>query len=249
MLDFQNVTFQYNQDDCKMFENLSFHVDKGDFISLIGASGCGKSTVFRLINKLEVPQEGAILINNKPVADLTQYSGFMPQKDLLFPWRTVGDNLMLPLELKKIPKKQRLEQSKELLHTVGLSEYYDKYPRELSGGMRQRVAFARTLLTGCELLLLDEPFSALDSLTRMELQEWILKQWEHFHRTILLVTHDVEEALFLSNKIFLMNARPVKKLQEFEVPLSYPRSRKQFSDASVIEFKETLIQRLRKDMK
>lgn len=255
MLDFKNITFQFKDEATPIFHNLSFHVNKGDFISIIGKSGIGKSTVFRLINGLLQPQEGTVLFQGQPVGQLSQYSGFMPQKDLLFPWRTVGENLMLPMELqkKKLPKKERLNKAKEMLWEVGLEDCFHKYPKDLSGGMRQRVSFVRTLLTGCELLLLDEPFSALDALTKMELQEWLFGQCRHFQKTVLFITHDVEEALFLSNRIFLLKGTPTATLDEYLVPNPVLEDHSHLKIHSILdtpelqELKEELLQQLRKE--
>ena len=198
MLEFKNVSFRYAVDEFPMMENLSFSVEEGDFVSIIGASGCGKSTIFRLINGLEQLQKGEILVNGKPIREQKQYSAFMPQKDLLFPWRTIEKNICLPMELAGVPAAEQAKRCRDVLTQVGLLEYMKKYPKDLSGGMKQRVSFARTLLSGADMLLLDEPFSALDYLTRVEMQEWLLEQWEHYHKTILFITHDVEEAVFLS---------------------------------------------------
>ena len=201
MLTFKNVTFRYPEDETAMMENLSFHVERGAFVSLIGASGCGKSTVFRLINRLLEPQNGEIFVDGKEIHQIRSYAGYMPQKDLLFPWRTIEKNLCLPMEIQKIGREEQKERVPRVLEQVGLEGYRNKYPKDLSGGMRQRISFARTLLTEADLMLLDEPFSALDALTRMDMQEWLLHQWEHFHKTIVFITHDVEEAVFLSKKI------------------------------------------------
>ena len=208
MLEFKNVSFRYAVDEFPMMENLSFSVEEGDFVSIIGASGCGKSTIFRLINGLEQLQKGEILVNGRPIREQKQYSAFMPQKDLLFPWRTIEKNICLPMELAGVPAAEQAKRCRDVLTQVGLLEYMKKYPKDLSGGMKQRVSFARTLLSGADMLLLDEPFSALDYLTRVEMQEWLLEQWEHYHKTILFITHDVEEAVFLSKKIFVIQDRP-----------------------------------------
>lgn len=245
MLKFNNVTFKYPQDDYIMLKELSFSVEKGEFISIIGTSGCGKSTIFRLINGLEKMQSGEIFINGDSIKNIKNYSAFMPQKDLLFPWRNIGDNISLPLELKKIPKSEREKKVMDILKEVGLAQYKDKFPKDLSGGMRQRVSFARTLLTGSELLLLDEPFSALDSLTKISMQEWLLEEWKHFNKTILFITHDVEEAIFLSKSIFVIVDRPITHMERIEIPLDYPRSRSDLQKPEIIELKENLISRLR----
>ena len=245
MLEFNNVTFKYQEDDYNMMKDLSFSVKKGEFISIIGASGCGKSTIFRLINGLEKASSGEIFVNEASIKNIKNYSAYMPQKDLLFPWRTIGDNLSLPMEIQKIKKSDRENKVLEILKEVGLSDYKDKFPKDLSGGMRQRVSFARTLLTGSELLLLDEPFSALDSLTRISMQEWLLEEWKHFNKTILFITHDVEEAIFLSKSIFVIQDNPITHMERIEVPLEYPRSRSSMQKPEIVELKESLISRLR----
>lgn len=248
MLEFKNVSFRYDVDEFAMMENLSFSVEDGDFVSIIGASGCGKSTIFRLINGLEKPQKGEILVDGKPISSLKQYSAFMPQKDLLFPWRTIEKNICLPMELAGVPQKEQEARCKEVLEQVGLLDYIKKYPKDLSGGMKQRVSFARTLLSGADMLLLDEPFSALDYLTRVEMQEWLLHQWEHYDKTILFITHDVEEAVFLSQKIFVIQDRPFSSMEMVEVPLSYPRDRSDLKRPEIVELKEQLIGKLRRSV-
>lgn len=248
MLQFENVSFRYAEDDFDMMRNLNFQVEDREFVSIIGASGCGKSTIFRLINGLEKLQRGRILVDGRPVQELKNYSAFMPQKDLLFPWRTIEKNICLPMELAKVPKAEQEKCCKEVLEQVGLSEYAKKYPKDLSGGMKQRVAFARTLLSGADMLLLDEPFSALDYLTRVDMQEWLLHQWEHYHKTILFITHDVEEAIFLSKTIFIIQDRPFSQMERVEVPLSYPRNREDLKRPDIVELKETLIEKLRRSV-
>lgn len=248
MLQFENVSFRYAEDDFDMMRNLNFQVEDREFVSIIGASGCGKSTIFRLINGLEKLQQGRILVDGRPVQELKNYSAFMPQKDLLFPCRTIEKNICLPMELAKVPKAEQEKRCKEVLEQVGLSEYAKKYPKDLSGGMKQRVAFARTLLSGADLLLLDEPFSALDYLTRVDMQEWLLHQWEHYHKTILFITHDVEEAIFLSKTIYIIQDRPFSQMERVEVPLSYPRNREDLKRPDIVELKETLIEKLRRSV-
>lgn len=249
MLEFNNVTFKYPEDDYTMIKDLSFSIEKGEFISIIGASGCGKSTIFRLINGLEKIQGGKIFVNGNSIENMKNYSAYMPQKDLLFPWRTIGENLSLPMELQKINKNEREKRILDMLKEVGLLDYKDKYPKDLSGGMKQRVAFARTILTGSELLLLDEPFSALDSLTKISMQEWLLEEWRHFNKTILFITHDVEEAIFLSKAIFVIHDSPITHLEKIEVPLEYPRNRSFLQKSEIMQLKEDLIERLRQKVK
>ena len=170
MLEFRDVTFQYEVEDFNIIDSLSFRVEKGEFVSIIGASGCGKSTIFRLTNQLLPMKSGEILVNGRSIRGQKGYCGYMPQRDLLFPWRTIGENLRLPLEIRGgLSRAEMDERVDRALTHVGLAGCRDKAPSELSGGMRQRAAFARTVLTDSELLLLDEPFSALDFLTRISL--------------------------------------------------------------------------------
>lgn len=246
MLEFRNVTFKYDEDEEPMMRDLSFSVGDGEFVSVIGASGCGKSTIFRLINGLEKPQSGEILVNGKPIETQKNYSSFMPQKDLLLPWRTIEKNVCLPMEIMKVPADKQKKACKEALEQVGLSGYADKYPKDLSGGMKQRVAFARTLLAGADMLLLDEPFSALDYLTRVDMQEWLLSQWQNSGKSIIFITHDVEEAVFLSKRIFVIQDRPFSGMESVEIPMDYPRKREELKRADIADLKETLISKLRK---
>ena len=188
MLAFEKVTYQYPSEDFNIIDELSFHVEKGEFVSVIGPSGCGKSTIFRLITRLLEPKSGDIRIGGDSIYKKKCPCGYMPQQDLLFPWRTVEENLRIPLEIRGGYSKAEIkEKTEEALKNVGLENWGRKAPSELSGGMRQRAAFARTLLTGAELLLLDEPFSALDYLTRISMREWLLEQWEREKKTVLFI--------------------------------------------------------------
>lgn len=248
MLTFKNVTFRYPEDSEAMMTNLSFHVDRGEFVSLIGASGCGKSTIFRLINRLLEADQGEIYVDGKEIHGIKSYAGYMPQKDLLFPWRTIEKNLCLPMEIQKRSKAEQERRVTEVLKEVGLEDYRNKYPKDLSGGMRQRISFARTLLTDADLMLLDEPFSALDALTRMDMQEWLLSQWQHFHKTILFITHDVEEAIFLSKKIYIITDTPITELEIVEVPEGYPRDREFLRRPDIEALKAKLTMKLRRQV-
>ena len=171
-LEFEHVSYQYPSEDFDIIDDLSFSVEPGSFHCIIGVSGCGKSTIFRMTNGLLQPKSGTIRVGGKPIGEQKHYCGYMPQKDLLFPWRTIGENLALPLEIMGgLSRAERRERIDDALADVGLEGCRDKMPDELSGGMRQRAAFARTMLTGSDLLLLDEPFSALDFLTRIPMEE------------------------------------------------------------------------------
>ncbi len=247
ILSFEHVSFQYPGESSPIVDDLSFRVNPGSFHSIIGVSGCGKSTLFRLINGLLEPTSGVVSIHGRPVDGQTHDCGYMPQKDLLFPWRSIGENLALPLEIKgQSSKDERESLIDAALTEVGLKGLKDRRVDELSGGMRQRAAFARTMLTSSDLLLLDEPFSALDYFTRIAMQEWLLEQWQKHQKTILLITHDVEEALFLSSSVFVVEDTPIHHLQELVVPLNYPRRRQDLTRGSILALQEQLVQRLRK---
>lgn len=248
MLKFDNVSFQYDVEDFSIIDHLSFDVQDGEFVSVIGASGCGKSTIFRLVNKLLLPASGEILVDGESSEKKRNYCGYMPQQDLLFPWRTVRENLLLPMEIRGgYSKTEMREKADAALESVGLKDWGDKMPKELSGGMRQRAAFARTVLTGSDLLLLDEPFSALDYLTRISMREWLLEQWEREKKTVLFITHDVEEAVFLSSRILVVEESPITHLRSIDVPAEYPRSRDELRKPEILSLKEELIGMLRKE--
>ena len=242
-LEFSEVRFRYAADSPLLLDGLSFRVEAGEFVSILGPSGAGKSSLFRLMNGLLAPESGKILVGGAAVSAEQSRCGYMPQQDLLFPWRTVAENVGLPLELGR-----QSHSAAELLSAVGLGDWAEKSPLALSGGMRQRAAFARTLLTGAELLLLDEPFSALDYMTRLSMREWLLERWQQERRTILFVTHDVEEAVFLSERILVIAEQPVRRLREFRVPLSYPRSVESLGEPGALELKRELIALLSREM-
>ena len=249
ILRFDNVSYQYPGEDFDIINGLSFSVEPGSFHCIVGVSGCGKSTIFRMINGLLPPKAGTISVNGKPITAREHYCGYMPQKDMLFPWRTIGENLALPLEIQRgYTKAQQRDMIDAALADVGLDGCRDKRPDELSGGMRQRAAFARTMLTGSDLLLLDEPFSALDFLTRISMQEWLLEQWQRHKKTILFITHDVEEAIFLSSSVLVVEKTPIHALREIPVPMSYPRTRQDLIRPEVAALREQLVEMLRKQV-
>ena len=249
-LEFEHVSYQYPSEDFDIIDDLSFSVEPGSFHCIIGVSGCGKSTIFRMTNGLLQPKSGTIRVGGKPIGEQKHYCGYMPQKDLLFPWRTIGENLALPLEIMGgLSRAERRERIDDALADVGLEGCRDKMPDELSGGMRQRAAFARTMLTGSDLLLLDEPFSALDFLTRISMQEWLLGQWEKHKKTILFITHDVEEAVFLSGSVLAVTSTPIHTLTEVPVPAAYPRTRECLTHPDMVALREDLIGVLRKQVR
>jgi ABC-type nitrate/sulfonate/bicarbonate transport system ATPase subunit len=203
--------------------DLSLSVAGGEFVAIIGPSGCGKSTLFNIISGLERPNAGRVELDGHDVTGSVGEIGYMPQKDLLMPWRTVLDNTILPLELAHVSKAVARRRALDLFPRFGLEGFERRYPAALSGGMRQRAALLRTFLTDRGVLLLDEPFGALDAITRAEMQTWLLDVWASFRRTVVLVTHDVDEALYLADRVYVMTPRPGTVRTEISVPIARPR--------------------------
>ncbi|RIW33250.1 ABC transporter ATP-binding protein [Bacillus salacetis] len=250
MLELESISFSYTEDKIPhpvlVLDKLSLSIEPGEFVSIVGPSGSGKSTLFRLITGLEQPGEGRIHFEGKTAADRLGLVGYMPQQDLLMPWRTVLENAVLPLQLQGYKTERAAEKVRGLLKEFGLEGYEDRYPHNLSGGMRQRVSFLRAVISGCNLLVLDEPFSALDAITRLSMQEWLLEQWTRNGKTILFITHDVEEALFLSDRILMFSQMPIASVKEIMVPLPRPRKFDDLTDADIQTIKTELISELRK---
>ena len=210
--------------------DFSLQVETGQFVTIIGPSGCGKSTLFNLIVGLDEPDAGEIWLDGSPVPRRAGLFGYMPQRDLLLPWRSVVANASLARELHGVPPERARAAAAELLPLFGLQEFASAYPAALSGGMRQRVALLRTILTDREVLLLDEPFGALDALTRRELQDWLLRAWDQFGRTMLFITHDVAEALYLGDRVIVLSPRPGQVVSDLAVDLPRPRRQSMLAD-------------------
>ncbi len=205
--------------------DLTLTVPPGMFVTVIGPSGCGKSTLFGLLAGLILPTTGSVTVHGTSVIGQPGYVGYMPQRDLLLPWRTVIENVTLGPELARRGSVQSARHSaRERLPTFGLEGFADVYPAALSGGMRQRAALLRTILMERDVLLLDEPFGALDALTRATLQEWLLGVWAREGQTVLFITHDVDEAVFLADRVVVMTPRPGRIGTAIDVPLSRPRT-------------------------
>ena len=199
-------------------------VEDGEFASIVGPSGCGKSTLFNIISGLLHPTAGRIFLDERDVTGETGHVGYMLQKDLLLPWRTVTQNIVLGASLHgRVTQRDRAE-AVELARRYGLGDFVDHYPHALSGGMRQRVALMRTLAFHKDVMLLDEPFGALDSQTRLRMQQWLLDVWADQERTVVFITHDVDEAIFLSDRVHVMSARPGSIRATFDIDLPRPRS-------------------------
>jgi ABC-type nitrate/sulfonate/bicarbonate transport system ATPase subunit len=202
---------------------VDLHVRKGEFVVLIGPSGCGKSTLLNIVCGLMQPDDGDVLLDGQPVVERTGLLGYMLQKDLLLPWRKVLDNVILGPEISGENSKEARREAQQLIPLFGLEGFEDSYPATLSGGMRQRAALLRTFLFGKNAMLLDEPFGALDALTRRQLQQWLLMVWSQYQHTILFVTHDVEEAIYLADRVYVMTRRPGRIRFEVDIPLARPR--------------------------
>ena len=211
ILELKNVSLTYYTltDQIKAVDGLSFNCSEGEFISIIGPSGCGKTTILSLIAGLIEPTDGKIIIDGDKKPSCSNL-GYMLQKDQLFPWRTIEKNVYLPLEIKKLFNEEHKNFANILLDKYGLSDFKKKYPNQLSGGMRQRVALIRTLVSNPKLLLLDEPFSALDSQTRLKVGDDVHKIIKAEQKTAVLVTHDISEAISMSDKIIVLTDRPAK---------------------------------------
>ncbi len=206
-------------------KNIDLDVEENDFICIVGPSGCGKSTLLRIIAGLEDATEGKIIYKGKELLEPTREIGMVFQNYSLLPWRTVIDNIALGLEFKKEDKKKRLEVASKYLSLINMDRFGKSYPYELSGGMQQRVAIARSLANDPYVLLMDEPFGALDAHTRIILQKELLRIWEQNKKTILFVTHSVDEAVYLSDKIIVMSSNPGEIKEIVNVDIERPRDR------------------------
>lgn len=221
LLNITNLSKSFGTEQILAHFDLS--VADGEFVSILGPSGSGKSTLFHLVGGILTPDEGEIILKGENISGKRGNISYMPQAPSLLPWRNTLDNVILGQELQK---KADIETAKEMLVKAGLQLYMNAYPNELSGGMKQRAAFIRALLSPQPILCLDEPFSALDELTRQDMQEWLLDTWEEYKKTILFVTHNIEEALFLSDRIIILSAKPAQVKAEVDVPFSRPREKK-----------------------
>jgi NitT/TauT family transport system ATP-binding protein len=198
--------------------NISLMVEEGEFVSFLGPSGCGKTTLLSIISSLLKPTQGTVLLENKPVSTSKNEIGYMLQQDYLFPWKTIEENILLGLKLSKQLNEKTKSAAHSLLNQIGLVGVEKQLPKQLSGGMRQRVALVRTLATEPKLLMLDEPFSALDYQTKLKLEDLVSKTLDEFSKTAILVTHDIGEAIAMSDRIFLFSAKPGRIYKTFEMP-------------------------------
>lgn len=237
----ENVTQSFKETGL-VLDDLSLYVKEGEFVSIIGPSGSGKSTIFQCIGGLLEPESGELFLDNRKINGETGNIAYMPQQHSLLPWRTVKDNVLLGQELFKKPDKQ---EALDWLEKINLSDYQDAYPHQLSGGMKQRVAFLRALLSPQSVLLLDEPFSALDEFTRFDMQKWLLSIWEKKQKSVLFITHNIEEAIFLSDRIYLLSPRPAKIIREIEVSFQRPRRDQLLLQSEFLQLKREIYSELK----
>ena len=236
ILEFREVGKRFYKGDTEVLalERASFALADGEFLAVVGPSGCGKSTLLNLAAGLSPPSYGEVLYRGEPVREINTRVGYITQRDNLLEWATAYDNIVLPLRIRRTPRRRQAELADQYLKMTGLTEFARHFPAELSGGMRKRVALARTLIYSPELVMMDEPFSALDAHVKMLMHEELLRIWETDRRTILFITHDLTEAITLSDRIVVMSARPGRV--KLVLPVDLPRPRDPFLLHTTPEF-------------
>lgn len=245
-----NISKKFQLDSGEYFyaiKNISLTVEEGHFITILGPSGCGKTTLLKIVAGLIESSEGEIFLNGKKIEGPSIECGLVTQAYTLFPWLTAEKNIEFGLRLKKVEPKERKKIVDKLLDLIGLSEYKNFYPKSLSGGMKQRVAIARTLAVEPEILLMDEPFGALDTQTRSIMQENLLDIWEKTRKTVLFVTHDIEEAIFLSDVIYISTASPGTIKTKLDITLPKPRDFRIKTQKEFVDIKSKIIEIIRQE--
>lgn len=235
MISISNLTKRFG--DLTVLQNLNLHIPKGEFVVLLGASGCGKSTLLNLIAGFEQATEGTVEVSNRLVTDVDPHCGMVFQQYALFPWLTVAENVAFGLKLRGVTRSERLATAKKFIDIVGLSGFEDAYPKALSGGMRQRVAIARVLANDTDVILLDEPFAALDAMTRQILQEQLVSIYEASQKTIVFITHSIDEALLLATRIIVLGSKPGRIVKDIKNDLPHPRNARVQLSERYIELK------------
>jgi NitT/TauT family transport system ATP-binding protein len=248
-LHIHNVTKVYltGQHEVLAIDQVDLEIRNKEFATILGPSGCGKSTLLRIVAGLTKPSSGVVRLDGKVITEPGQDRGMVFQSYTLFPWLTVKQNIQFGLEIAGLDKEKQEQIAQEFVEKVGLKDFEQTYPKGLSGGMKQRVAIARALANNPAILLLDEPFGALDAQTRSLMQELLTQVWEELHKTILFVTHDVEEAIFLSDRVFVMTARPGKIKAEIDIPLPRPRSYEIKSSEAFLNLKKQALDLIREE--
>jgi len=238
-------TYNIGGQTAEVLSGIDLTVRDKQFVSVVGPSGSGKSTLFYMIGGLTPPTTGSVWLDGSDVTGRRGLISYMPQHDSLFPWRTVLDNVILSQEIAGVPKAEARRTAAEWLHRVGLGGYEQALPHQLSGGMRQRASFLRALLSPRELMCLDEPFGALDALTRLDMQQWLLRMWEESRRSVLFVTHSIEEALLLSDRVYVLAGRPAVVADVVDVPFGRPRDETVTSERAFLDLKKRIYETLR----
>lgn len=239
-----NLGYSNNQEYKKILEDVNLDIRKGEIVSIIGPSGCGKSTLLSAIGGINNDYEGEIIFKSKKVSSPSSERGYIFQKPALFDWMNVEDNIGYGLKIRKENSKIISEKISSYISEIGLKSYEKYYPKSLSGGMQQRVSLARVLIMEPEMLLMDEPFSALDYQTRVEMQGLTLRLWEHYKPSIVFVTHDIEEAILLADKVMVMSKNPGKIIDVIDINFKRPRSIDIISDIEFVEIKKKLLNML-----
>ncbi|GAA3403103.1 ABC transporter ATP-binding protein [Paenibacillus hodogayensis] len=235
----EHVTKRFGQ--LEVLSDIDFTIEKGEFAAIVGPSGCGKSTVLRMIAGLDKPTEGAVTANGSPIGKPDSQRVLIFQEHALYPWRTVADNVGFGLELAGVAGKERRQRVDEVLEKVGLSGFQRYYPAQLSGGMKQRASIARALVMNPEVLLLDEPYGALDAITRLTMQNELIKLWRGSGKTVLLITHDIDEAVYLADTIYVMSPRPGRIITKVQAGMERPRNR---NSAEFVKLREHIMDHL-----
>lgn len=236
------ITQEYNHKN--IIEDIHIQLHQGEFVSILGPSGCGKSTLFNVIAGLLTPETGQVFVNDVDVTGETGVVSYMYQKDLLLPWRNVIDNGILPLEIRGIPKKAAREKVKAMLPVFQLEDDGEKYPVQLSGGMKQRVSLLRTTMFSREIMLLDEPFGGLDAITRLKMQEYLLEILKKIQGSVLFITHDIDEAIFLSDRIYIINGAPAHIIEEIIVPVKHASPEEMMITPALRQLRSDILKRL-----
>jgi ABC-type nitrate/sulfonate/bicarbonate transport system ATPase subunit len=248
-LHIHNVSKTYRSEghEVSAIDEIDLRIMNKEFATLLGPSGCGKSTLLRIVAGLIKPTQGVVRLDGNVISGPGQDRGMVFQSYTLFPWLTVTENIKFGLEISGVPKIKQEEIAQEFVKKVGLKGFEDSYPKGLSGGMKQRVAIARSLANNPAILLLDEPFGSLDAQTRALMQELLTQVWEELHKTILFVTHDVEEAIFLSDRVFIMTARPGRIKATIDIPLERPRNYEIKSSEAFLTLKKQALALIREE--
>lgn len=237
-------TYSSGGDILPVLEGISLTVMEGEFVTVIGPSGCGKSTILKIAAGLIKPDQGEVYKDGEIITGISQLVGYMPQQAMLFPWKTLMQNAALPLLASGTAKSKANEQVVKMLPLFGLEGFANYYPNQLSGGMKQRAALLRTMMVDSNIMLLDEPFAALDALTREKMQDWLLHIWESFKRSVLFVTHSIDEAIYLSDRIYVVSGRPGKNAIEQKIDLPRPRKKITLATAEFANYKQLLFKAL-----